>query len=201
MSAEKDNVRRAAWSVVAVAAIAGAAGVVYEPAPDPEVFLAGAHMMMRIQAYDQAMEQLDQAFALDPDNAEAHLLMGSIQCERGEDALALESYERGFDAIDPVEKPELLAMYRVSTGLLKLRLGRFDDAMHDGDLLVAEGLRPAAGCLIRAFSWLGRGDDTAFRQELARAYSMDPTDSVFRLPAGFLSEAIPWTAAFSISDG
>lgn len=197
---KRDCTRLVAWSSCGVVCALLAAAGMYRPLPDVATVFSGAQMFANIGAYDQAYAELLKVVEREPRHKPARLLMASIEFERGDYVSALRDFEAGASVIVEKNDPELMAALRVTVALLRLRTGDINGALRDATGIVEEGYRPAAGYAIRAFSCLGNADDTGFRQELLRAYSVDPSDPVFRLPRDFLAEPFPWTTAFSIDD-
>ena len=111
---------------------------------------------------------------------------------------ALRHYLAAEAAVWASQNRELLGDWLVTTAELRLYTGDDEGAARDAERLLALGHRPAAALLIRAFSRLGVADDTDFRQDLRRAYSMDPTDPFFRERREILTAQKPWATAFTI---
>ena len=196
---KSDRIRWVAWTSTAVSGLLLLfAGFVYKPAPSVDTQLSSAGFYVKMGMLDEARSTLDEVLCSDPSNPRAHLLMACVIQVQGDAAAALPHYERGREAIVAAGDPGLLADFHVTTGLLRLVCGDFLGAERDANRILAENHRPAAGFVIWAFSRLGAGDDTDFRQGLARAYSLDPLDPIFRTPGESISEAIPWAPAYCI---
>jgi len=199
--ARRDWVRVVAWSLTGLV-VSGLlfAGFVYRPAPDISTVVSGASMKVRVGLFDEARRDLEDVLLRDPEQAQAHLLMGYLhQLDQEYDA-ALLHYEAGEELAASAEDQSLVADYYITRGFLRLASGDFEGVDRDLAMIEAKGLRPAAAFLIRSFSRLGAGDDTDFRTGLERAYLLDPSDPVFRLHEDFISEAIPWAPAYLIGN-
>lgn len=191
----RDVPRIAAWSLAAVAAVVGLAGVIHEPAPDIEVVFGNASFLMQVGLLDEARAELEAVLEREPDHKGARLYLATIQQASGdEDAAALANFLAGEDVLVQHGDPKLLEDFHASTAVLRLRLGDRDGALEDARWL-ADHARPAAGFLIQALTSVANMDDTGFRQNLARAYAADPLDPLFRLDRGLLAEAMPWATA------
>ncbi len=77
-----------------------------------------------------AIEHLRKALDLDPSNAEAHLLLGFIQMERGDYQNAEEHLSTGIKLLEKQKRGgSTLAEARNIYGLCLIELGRYDDAV------------------------------------------------------------------------
>ena len=77
-----------------------------------------------------AIEHLHKALELDPNNAEAHLLLGFIQMERRDYPAAEEHLSTGIKLLEKQKRDgSTLAEARNIYGLCLLELGRYDDAV------------------------------------------------------------------------
>ncbi len=188
------------WVVWSAAVLLGSGllfgGFVYRPAPPIPSLIQNASLLVQMGMMDEAARSLDDVFRREPDEPYAHLLMAIVEESRANYRGALRHYEAGLPAIEASDQPNARVEFRVATALLRLAGGDFEGAERDAVAIEAGQPRVAAGILIRAFSRLGRGVDTDFRQELERAYLADPLDPIFRIGSGFLTEAIPWAPAF-----
>lgn len=196
-SRPRDRVRVAVYSVAAATvAMLLFAGFVYQPPPSADALVSGARFLLRMGLVQEAEADLDRALRLDPEHPAAHLLKGyaALHGERFKESL--DHFEAGRAAALGQDEPLLAADYLATTGLLRLAHADFAGAAADAAALEERHLRPGAAALIRAYSRLGVGDDTGFRQGLAQAYMRDPSDPAFRVRMEFLSGTIPWAAAF-----
>jgi Tfp pilus assembly protein PilF len=198
--AKRDKVRWAAWSgTAAVGAALLFAGFVYEPPPSVDTLVSSAQFMLRLGLVDEAQQDLASALERDPEHAFANLLMAGVHERHGDWDEALRCYEAGQPFVDASADEALATEYLVSTGLLRLATGDLAGAAADAERALARNPDRAGAILIRAFSRLGGGDDTGFRQDLRRAYSVDPHDPFFRLRGDLLARAIPWASAVTIA--
>lgn len=76
---------------------------------DPKVLLELGNTFMMMQAWDKALEFLDQAVKLTPDDAQVHRAMGMVRFERKEFELARKS----FDLVLKKEPGDVLAHYNM----------------------------------------------------------------------------------------
>lgn len=77
-----------------------------------------------------AIEHLRKALDLDPTNAEAHLLLGFIQMERGSHSDAEEHLSTAIDLLEKQKRGgSILAEARNIYGLCLIELGRYDEAV------------------------------------------------------------------------
>lgn len=143
-----------------------------------------------------AERDLETVLASAPERGDANLYMGHVEFERRAWGESLAHYRLGEAAIEGTHNLPLQDEFQVRMGLLRLATGDFAGAEAVAARLIAASGRPAAGFLIRAFSRLGEGDDTGFGQALARAYSEDESEPLFRQSRKMLLEAIPWASAF-----
>jgi len=198
-NSSRDNVRWAAWgSAIAVSATLLFAGFVHQPRPSLDTVFSCAEFQARVGLLDEARVGLMDVLERDPDHQHAHLLMGWITMEDGAFGAALRHYMAGESAVRASASPELIGDWTLTTAELKLYTGDFSGAERAADSLIALAHRPAAALLIRAFSRLGVGDDTDFRQDLRRAHLTNPTDPFFRARREFLAAQVPWATAFTI---
>lgn len=72
---------------------------------------------LQVGDLDGAEPALAQALALDPDNPQAHFLMGGLAEARGDNALAMEYYNRVFDLAESSD-PQLAVIARVRVSQL-----------------------------------------------------------------------------------
>ena len=195
--APRDWVRLWAWCLTGLA-VSGLlfAGFVYRPLPSVDTVVSGASMKVRMGLFGEARPDLEDALDRDPEHAQAHLLMGYVLQQDGNYGEALRHYEAGEELVLQAPEPAMRVDYYITCGLLRLANGDFDAVERDLAPIESSGLRPAAAFVIRSFSRLGAGDDTDFRTGLERAYLLDPSDPIFRLRGDFISEAIPWAAAY-----
>ncbi len=77
----------------------------------------------RIKEYDKALEKVNEALDRDDDFIEAYIIRGQVYEGKGNDSLALDSYEKAID-IDPDFFPKVL----FSAGLLCQNMGRYNEA-------------------------------------------------------------------------
>ncbi|MFH0945886.1 MAG: hypothetical protein V2A76_11865 [Planctomycetota bacterium] len=200
-AAKRDWVRLSVWGLtVLVASGLLFAGFVHKPRPNVDTLVSGASTLISMGLLEGARVDLEEVIQREPDHPQANLLFGFVLQAEGEYGRALQHYERGESVVVDSPDPALRADYYVTVGLLRLASGDFAGAESEALQLEKAGLRLPAAFLIRSFSRLGAGDDTSFQTGLERAYLLDPTDPIFRLSAEFLSEAIPWSAAYLIRD-
>ncbi|MFG0319678.1 MAG: tetratricopeptide repeat protein [Planctomycetota bacterium JB042] len=198
----RDTKRWVAWgSAGVISASLLFAGFVHEPRPSVETLFASAEFELRVGLEDEARPKLEEVLERRPDHAYAHLLMGYLERKGGAYEAALAHYLAGEALVREVENPELLGDWLVTVAELHLSTGDFEEARSFAERILDQDHRRAAGFLIRGFSRLGAGADTAFRQDLERAYRTDPADPFFRERSEFVTGAIPWAAAFTIGAG
>ncbi len=199
---ERDTKRWVAWgSAGVISASLLFAGFVHEPRPSVEALFGSAEFELRLGLDEHARPKLEEVLERRPDHAYAHLLMGYLERKGGEYPAALEHYLAGEELVRAAESPELLGDWLVTVAELHLSTGDFEAARSAAERILDQDHRRAAGFLIRGFSHLGTGADTAFRQDLERAYRTDSTDPFFRERSEFVTGAIPWAAAFTIGAG
>ncbi len=167
-----------------------------EKAPDdPAVRLLEARLAFVDDDLALATRHLDVVLKSEPDNGEAHLYYGFAAFAAKDWAASLEHYEKGAATLERTQRQDLITDLHIRLAELYLGAGRFREALHLGEQIVADNIRPAVGYLISAYSHLGLGDDTDFGQGLGRAYSSDPLDPLFRQSPGPLAKAFPWLPA------
>jgi hypothetical protein len=197
---KRDKVRWAAWSATAaIGATLLFAGFVYEPPPTVDTMVSSARFLLQLGLAGEAEQELARALEREPGHAFANLLMAGVHERKGAWGDALRCYEAGRAFVEGSEDESLRTEYLVSTGLMRLATADFAGAEADAERVLARNPDRAAAFVIRAFSRLGAGDDTAFRQNLRRAYSVDPHDPFFRLRGDLLARAIPWASAVEIA--
>lgn len=198
---KRDTSRVAAWSIVAVAAIAGVAGVTYEPKRSIEVMFEDAEFFVQLGLLDTARTALQDVLARDPDHQRARLYLASIQQGTGEEHQeALENFLAGREVLEAQGNPALMDDFYVTTAILRLCGGDVQGCARDVERLISASGRPAAGFLIRALISLHDSDDTSFRQDVARAFALDPSEPLFKLDRRIIAKAMPWTNALPKND-
>ena len=144
---------------------------------------------------DRAERHLREVLRIEPDHPEAHLHLAFYAWERCDWESALDHYRKGGHALEKTPRQDVLAEYWLRLAELELAAGSPAAAHALGKRLIDQGLRPAAGELICAFSRLVQGDDRAYGRGLERAYSIDPFEPLFRQGPGPLARAFPWLPA------
>ncbi|MBI4882266.1 MAG: hypothetical protein HY812_21790 [Planctomycetes bacterium] len=195
---KRDRVRWAAWSATAAVCAALLCAGFVRRAPDVDTLVSCGALYARLGMNDEARAQLEEALRRDGSHAQANLLLALLEQAEGRHAAALARFAAAEQAVLASGDEAFLADYYVATGLSRLATADFAGAERDALRLQGMERRRAAGFVIQSFSRLGAGDDTGFQQGIARAYTLDHLDPIFRLRGEFISEAIPWAAAFSI---
>ncbi len=172
-------------SIVTLAALTGtltAAGCAHVPTADElnrstaETNLAGSlHEEGDIPA---AIAHLRRAIELNPDNVEAHVLLGYIQMERGEFDAACGNLEHAVSALVAQERlGAQLAETRNMLGACLIRVGRNDDAVRELELSAHDELNTtpylAYGNLGLAYMAAGRLEDA--QEALVEAVRRQPS--------------------------
>ncbi len=194
----RDRVRWAAWGATAAVCAALLCAGFIQRAPDVDTLVSCAALYARVGMNEEARAELEQALRRDGSHGQANLLMALLEQAEGRHAAALCHFAAAEPSVLASGDEDLVADYYVATGLQRLVSGDFAGAERDALRVQAMERRRAAGFVIQAFSRLGAGDDTGFQQGIARACVLDHLDPIFRLRGEFISEAIPWAAAFSI---
>ncbi|NOY94545.1 MAG: tetratricopeptide repeat protein [Deltaproteobacteria bacterium] len=140
-----------------------------------------------------AIERLRRAIELDPENAEAELLMGYVHMERNDAAAAEEHLKRGVDLLIAAGREgATLAEARNIWGLSLVTLGRCDDALEPLRAAATDELNRAPHL---AWGNLGLaqiclGDDEAALQALREAVQAQPRFCVgyFRMGQVFFAQ-------------
>lgn len=122
------------WGVVWLASLAmGCATTSAAGTPDGERSFREFQLAAGLRDEGQtaaAIEHLRKALDLDPSNAEAHLLLGFIQMERGDYQNAEEHLSTGIKLLEKQKRGgSTLAEARNIYGLCLIELGRYDDAV------------------------------------------------------------------------
>jgi len=196
----RDGKRIAAWSLVALVGMLGVAGVVYEPKRNIAVMFEDAEFFVQLGLLDAARVELEAVLERDPDHQEARLYLASIQQNAGEHEEALRNFLASRAVLEAHGDSALIDDFYVTTGILRLCGGDLEGAASDAEQLISSSDRPAAGFLIRALISVLQSDDTSFRQDLARAFALDPSDPLFRLDRRVVAQAMPWTNALPKTD-
>lgn len=122
------------WGIVWLACLAvGCATTSAAGTPDGERSYREFQLAASLRDEGQtasAIEHLRKALDLDPDNAEAHLLLGFIQMERRSFKAAEPHLNTGIELLEKQDRAgSTLAEARNIYGLCLIELGRYDDAI------------------------------------------------------------------------
>lgn len=117
----------------------------------------------RLQHYDQARQDYDEAIRLNPANSRAHHSRGSVNYMQGRFELVI------ADANVAVRLDGKYAIAYEQRGLAQHRLGRLDGAIADYDRTIALEPRRALARFARGVAWRQKGDAARGAADMAAA--------------------------------
>ena len=156
------------------------AGFIYEAPPERQVLIESARFYTSLGLFDEARESVLVALEQDEQDLEATLLLAFLNEVLGRPSFALSAYERAIDRIDdPDERFATLAAMAANC----LKSGRPRRALNLAESIQEEYGDGVISRVIKALSHYSLRDDSAFLEELSKAYHMAPNQDVFRRPA------------------
>ncbi|MFO0985395.1 MAG: hypothetical protein U1E76_27295 [Planctomycetota bacterium] len=152
-------------------------GFVYKPLPAAGQLISSALMLCRLGAFDKAKPDLMQALASAPDSVDARLLLAHVEQNLGRPSFAAALYH---DCLPQLTTDEQKKDVLLRLALNCLKSGRYWSARHWSRQLSSQFGADVRTYLIDGLSSYGMGDDRDYRDGVARAYQLDPTNPALR---------------------